>query len=139
MSKTGATILSDFICGCNKWLCRDSVLQAEGDDDNRLQSEEVHESKAVILIHFRCTLYQNKLLHFERYDCKIPRHFMTFVADVGNPAVYNFFLWHKLSRSPDLSYTQLTSPSNSTTLFLYVTLSIQTPAGRTINALDIFY
>ncbi len=47
-------MLSDFIRGCKKWLCREGGLQAEGDDDNRFQSQAIHESeatKAVVLMH----------------------------------------------------------------------------------------
>lgn len=39
-------MLSGFICGCKKWLYRESGIQAEGDDENRFRREAIHESGA---------------------------------------------------------------------------------------------
>lgn len=40
-----------------------------------LQSEAIHESKAVVLIQFLCTGLLNMLLHFAENGCKIPQHY----------------------------------------------------------------
>jgi len=47
-------MLSDYICGCKKWLFREDGLQAEGSDDKRFQRGTIRESgatKAIGLIH----------------------------------------------------------------------------------------